>query len=213
MSYQLRKDLELAHVEYQDNGLKATLSFIDREEGIVREVNFNKQVYDPDTKKWSFQQEKADQCETWSQEHFGVPFDKLTDVLGVKKDIYCYDKFSSLWEVKQIAKFGKDMVGQIFETKVEYVEDDGVGIKIGFDYDGETYQSNMSYSTFLEPTKEWFVNEVKRARQYEKFEKKFHLPVERKEELVGKTIMVEVKEAFGKNVYSEIKPLQLKKGK
>lgn len=207
----LRENLELAHVEYKDNGLKVTLSFVDKTEGIVREVNFNKQNYDPDKKKFIFSQEKADWCEEKVKEHFGVGFDELETQVGTVKDVYCYDNFSSLYPVQQVKKFDKDMVGQIFETEVIGVEDDGVGVKIKFEYDGETYQSNMNYSTYVEAMKQWFVNEVKRGNQYRKFEEKFGIPIEQKDELVGKTIMVEVKSAFGTNTYAEVKPFQKKK--
>ena len=105
----LRENLELAHVEYKDNGLKVTLSFVDKTEGIVREVNFNKQNYDPDKKKFIFSQEKADWCEEKVKEHFGVGFDELETKVGTIKDFYCYDNFSSLYPVQQVKKFDKDM--------------------------------------------------------------------------------------------------------
>ena len=44
-----------------------------------------------------------------------------------------------------------------------------------------------------------------------KFEEKFGLPVAEIENMIGKTVMVEVKKAMGKYVYSEIKPFPKKK--
>lgn len=209
----LRKGLEFAIAEYKDNGQKLTMGFIDREDGVIREVNFNKQEFDQETQKFKPSEEKAKICEEWAQEHFGVPFDRIGELAntGLTKDIYCYDNFSSLWESKQFAKFDKDMVGQIFEATVTGVEDDGTGIKILFDYEGETYRSNMGYGNYVEALKQWFKDEVKQVRQYKKFEEKFHISIENKEELIGKTVMIEVKQAFGNAVYAEIKPFAKKK--
>ena len=103
------------------------------------------------------------------------------------------------------------MVGQIFEVEVEEVIDDNIAIKIRFKYEDNLYESKMSYADYVETRKEWFVNPQKRTKQYEKFEKKFGIKIEDKDKLVGKTVMVEVKKAMGKYVYSEIKPFPKKK--
>ena len=42
--YELRKGLELVEVVYENEGKKATMTFLDMENGEIREVNFNKQV-------------------------------------------------------------------------------------------------------------------------------------------------------------------------
>ena len=42
---EIRKDLELVSVEYENNGKKAVLTFLDRERKQVRVVNFNRQSY------------------------------------------------------------------------------------------------------------------------------------------------------------------------
>ena len=46
---------------------------------------------------------------------------------------------------------------------------------------------------------------IKKEAQFRKFEKKFHVPVERKDELIGHPLMVEVKSAFGTNFWGDIK--------
>ncbi|EUJ33535.1 hypothetical protein MFLO_02528 [Listeria floridensis FSL S10-1187] len=203
------EQLELVEVILKDG--KATLQFVDMERGELREVIFNKNVYDADKGEFVPSDEKAQKVEEWCQEYFGVTFDNLPSAVGVEKDVYTYDKFNSLWESEQIAKFDKDMVGQIISSTVTGVDDDGIGIHIKFEYDGQTYQSNMNYSDYMETLKQWFKNPQKQTKQYEKFEEKFGIPVEDKEELVGKEIMIEVKAAFGKFIYPEIKPLAKKK--
>ena len=52
------------------------------------------------------------------------------------------------------------------------------------------------------------MNPVKKKKQFEKFETKFNMPVSEIENMVGKQVLVEVKKALGKYIYSEIKPFQ-----
>ena len=55
---ELSENLELVAVEYQDQ--KATMTFLDSEQGIIREVNFNKQAWDNDKNKFVDDAEKAE---------------------------------------------------------------------------------------------------------------------------------------------------------
>jgi hypothetical protein len=203
------ENLELVAVEYSDKMPKVTLTFLDADNGEIREVNFNKHVYEND--KFVPNDEKAEKVEEWCQQFFGVTFDDLASAIGDRKDIYCYDKFNSMFEIAQIQKFSDDMLGQILNVDVTDVIDDGKAIKIRFDYDGDVYESKMNYSTFVEVRNEWFVNPQKQQKQYDKFKEKFHIDIADKEELIGKSVMVEVKKAMGKYVYTEIKPFPKKK--
>lgn len=206
---ELLEQLELVDVTFEDK--KATLVFLDESRGEIREVNFNKQKYDNDSKKYIDDEEKAAQVEEWCLEHFTLPFDRLAEAIGERKDIYCYDNFNSVFPVKVISKFDDDMEGQIFETEVVHAEDDGKKISIQFEYDGDLYESKMQYADYLEARKEWFINPQKRAKQYKKFEEKFDLLIGEIEQMIGKTIMIEVKKAMGKYIYCEVKPFPKKK--
>lgn len=206
---EILNQLELVDVTFEDK--KAVLTFLDEERGEIREVNFNKQSYDNDANKFVDDPEKAEKVEAWCDEHFGLTFDRLAEAIGEKKDIYAYDKFNSLFPVKMVSKFEKDMVGQIMEIEIDNVEDDGKAIHIEFEYEGDTYENKMTYADYLEVKKQWFVNPQKQKKQYEKFEEKFGIPVDRKEELVGQKAMIEIKLAFGKFVYVDIKPFPKKK--
>lgn len=206
---ELLENLELVDVTTKDD--KAILTFLDEDKGEIREVNFNKNVYDEATGQFVHNDEKAAKVEEWCETYFDLTFDTLSQAVGVRKDVYAYDRFNSLWESEQIEKFDKDMVGHILGTEIKDISEDNVGIHIKFNYEGTTYQSNMNYSEYLEDKKMWFVNPQKKRKQYQKFEEKFHVRPEDKDELVGQKIMVEVKIAFGKFVYSEIKPLPKKK--
>lgn len=208
---ELLQQLELVEVNFEDK--KAVLVFLDESRGEIREVNFNKQSYDNDANKFVDDPEKAEKVEKWCDEFFGLSFDRLAEAIGEKRDIYAYDKFNSLYEVQMISKFDKDMVGQIFEVPVKNVTDDGKAIHIEFDYEGDTYENKMTYADYLESKKQWFVNPQKQKKQYDKFQEKFGISVDEKEKLVGQNVMVEVKLAFGKFVYADIKPFPKKKAK
>ena len=69
----------------------------------------------------------------------------------------------------------------------------------------------MTYADYLEAKKQWFVNPLKKKKQFEKFEDKFGITVDEKEKLIGETAMIEIKLAFGKFVHVEIKPFPKKK--
>ena len=208
----IKENLELVEVQYEDNNQRAVLIFLDADMGEIREVNFNRQIFDEPSKKYIPDAEKAAQVDEWCEEYFGLPFERLAEAIGERKTVYCYDRFNSLWQVKMITKFEEDMVGQIFEVECIHAEDDGKKISIQFEYEDNLYESKMQYADYLDVKKEWFINPQKRKKQYEKFEEKFHIPVERVDELIGKTIMIEVKKAMGKYVYNEVKPFpKLKK--
>jgi hypothetical protein len=207
MTNELLEQLELVDVIFEDNK-KVTLVFLHEERGEIREVNFNKQVYDKDTKKFVDDAEKAQKCEEWAEEYFGLEFDRLAEAIGERKDVYCYDNFNSLFEVQMVTKFDEDMLGQVFETEVTNAFDDGKKIAIQFEYEGNLYESKMQYADYVEARKEWFINPIKQKKQYDKFEDKFQMPVTNIEEMVGKTVLVEVKKAMGKWIYSEIKPFK-----
>ena len=206
---ELRKDLELVSVEYEDNNKKAVFTFLDRERRQVRIVNFNRQSYSDG--KYVDDPEKAKKVDQWCADYFGCGFDSLSECVGQKKDVYCYEKFNSLWEVEQIEKFTVDMVGQIYQTEVKEIVVDDYFIKIRYEIEGKTYESKMTFGTYFKQTKEWYQDPVKKEAQYRKFEEKFLVPVERKDELIGHPLMVEVKSAFGNNYYGDIKKFPSKK--
>lgn len=203
----LLKDLELVAVEFDNEGKKAVMTFLDEEQGEIREVNLNKQKYDSADNKFHDDEERAQKMEEVAKENFGLEFKNLAQAIGTKKDVWAYDKFNSLIEMKQIEKFEKDMVGQIIEGEIKEVFDDGIGIKIRFEYEDDLYESKMTYADYMESRNKWFVNPQKQQKQYERFEGKFGIPVEQCESLIGKKVLVEVRLAMGKFVWNDIKPL------
>lgn len=206
---ELLKDLELVEVAVEDG--KAELTFLDEENMEIRKVNINKKKYDRDKNKWFEDSEQAEKAEKIAEDEFGKSFDDLEDAVGQHKDIYAYDKFNSLFEVQMIEKFDKDQEGLIFQTTISEITEDNVGIHIRFEYEGNKYESKMTYSDYLEAKKQFIVDPIKKQKQYEKFETKFKLPISEKEQLIGEQITVEVKVAFGKFSYAEIKPIPKKK--
>jgi len=205
---ELLEQLEIVDVRFEDNNQKAEFVTVDESRGEIREIFFNRQVYDKDSQKFIPDAKKAAQVDAWCIEYFDLPFERLGEAIGTRKDVYCYDNFNSFWEVQMIEKFGEDMEGQIFETEIVHAADDGKKISLQFEFEGKLYESKMQYADYLEARKEWFVNPQKKLKQYKKFEEKFNMPVEEIENMVGKTVMVEVKKAMGKYIYSEIKPFK-----
>ena len=210
MAQDIRKDCVLEEVVYENENKKAILTFLDLENGVVLEVNFNKQKYDRDKGKFVNDKEKEEQVKEWCKEYFGCSFNELNNQVGTKKDIYVYDGFNSLWEVQITNKFDKDMVGQIIEGEITKIDDDGVAIRIFFNYQDKEYACNYNYSNFLEAQNKYFPNPQKKKKKLEKFEDTFHVPFSNREELLGKKVMVEVKLAFGSFVWNDIKPLPKK---
>lgn len=210
---ELLENLEMVDVQFEDNNQKALLVFLDESRGEIREVSFNRQSFDRDAKKFIPDPEKAAKVDEWCEEYFQLPFERLAEAIGERKDVFCYDNFNSLFEVQMIEKFDEDMLGQIFEVEVFKALDDGKKISIQFEYEGKLYESKMQYADYLEARQEWFINPQKRKKQYEKFKEKFDIDIENISDLVGKTVMCEVKKAMGKYIYTEIKPFPKKKKK
>lgn len=206
---ELRKELELVEVEFENDGKKAVMTFLDRERKEVRVVNFNKQSYKDG--KYVDDPEKEAKVEEWCTEYFGVPFKKLEGCVGTLHDVYVYDNFNSLFECDIVQKFGGDMEGQIYQTTVKEIIEDDYNIRIKYEIDGDTYESKMQFGKFLKPTREWFVDPQKKEKVYEKFEEKFGVPVSQAESLIGHDLMVEVKRAFGTHLYGDIKKFPKKK--
>ena len=202
---ELKKNLELVEVVYENEGRKATMTFLDAEAGEIREVNFNKQVYKDG--KYIDSDEKAKKVDEWCKEYFGVKFEKLGSCVGVRKDVYCYPTFSSLFEVEIVEKFTEDMKGKMYQTRVKEVIADDLFIKIRYEIDGKLYESKMSMGKYIEAMGQYFPDPVKKKRELAKFREKFGLPIEEKDKLAGQKLIVEVKPAFGKFYYGDVKPM------
>lgn len=202
---ELRKNLELVDVAYENDGKKVVMTFLDEERGEVRIVNFNRQAYD--NGKFVDDPSKAAKVDEWCEDFFGTKFNKLTDCIGQKKDVYVYDRFNSLFETKETEKFTPDMLGDIITTVIDEVQVDDLFIRVLYTdpNTGKQYESKQTLGKYVETLKKWFVDPIKRDKEYAKFEDKFGVPVTEKDALVGKNIIVEVKCAFGKFYYGEIK--------
>lgn len=201
------EQLRLLAVEREED-YQATLKLADLDSKLIYDVNFNKREFDKNTKKWIPSSEKADKVEKLCLEYVGFPFDELEEALGSNFDVYVYENFNSLWEVKFTNKFTDEHKGKSFQTTIDEIEDNGTAILIKYKWKGEPYQSKMTYADYSEDLKEWFVNPQKRKKQLDKFHDKFGKYLEDKDELVGSKIIVNVKCAFGKFYYGEVTLLE-----
>ena len=198
-------DLELVGVEFENDGKKAILTFLNQEEGTVLDVSFNKQSYSDGN--FIDDPEKAKKVEEWSQDFFGFDFKDLEKAVGQRKTVYEYGKFNSLWESTQVEKYPQDMVGMIMEVVVSDCFMDDTAIRIRWEDGGSTYEAKLGFAKYMEDQRKWFINPQRRTKQTEKFKTLFGIPVERCKELVGVSIMIELKLAFKKFVYAEPKAL------
>ena len=207
----LREKCELIEVVYDKENEKGretdrvTLTFLDVENGEVLDVRFNRMKYDTETGKFTRSEDKEDQVEEWCQEYFNRPYDELSNAIGEKLDVYSYPKFNSLWETAQTSKFSVEDRGKFFQTEIKRVEDDGIAIHIYFDHKGNEFETKFTYATYVQERREWFVNPQKKTSQHERFKRMFGVTVEDSDSIIGKQINVEVKVAFGKFAYCEIK--------
>lgn len=199
--------LRLLTVE-RDGDSKATLKLADLDTKLMYDVDFNKQVFDRETKKWNNDAAKSEKVEKACLEHLGFGFDDLEQAVGSTFDVYVYDSFNSLWEVNFTNKFQAEHKGKSFQTVIDEIEDNGTSILIKYKWKGEAYQSKMTYADYSEELKTWFVNPQKRKKQFDKFFDRYGVSVEEKDELIGKNIIVNVKCAFGKFYYGEITLLE-----
>jgi hypothetical protein len=203
---QIIKDMECVEVVYTSDQKKATMTFFSEELNEIRDVNFNLQVYKDG--KWLDSPEKAAKVNDTLYEYLRLDFDSLGAAVGLRMDIYDYDTFNSLYPVDIVEKFTEEQNGEIFDTTIKEVVEDDYAIRIRYDIYGKTYESKMTHGKYLEQRHAWAADPQKKEKQYKKFEEKFGKPVSKKDELVGKRIMVEVKSAFGRALYGDIKKLK-----
>lgn len=204
----LRKDCELVEVVYQNDNKKAVMTFLDVENGQVLEVNFNKQVYDENSGKFVDDPEKDEKVEKWCQEYFGNDFDSLSEKVGERKDVFKYERFNSLWEAEEFVrpeKFDIKDKGKMFSTEIDDVVVDNIGIHIRYKIEDKLYQTNMNYSKWVDTLRKWFENPQQKENQFKKFEDKFGVKPGDAKEIVGKPIMVEVRQVGKDKAWGDIK--------
>lgn len=211
MDMEIRENLELVGADYESNNQKLVLTFLDIEAGAVRVVNFNRQKYDTLEKKYIDDPEKAAKVDEWCDTYLKTTFDNAKDAIGTKHTVYVYEKFCSLWEAEMVDKFTEDQVGEMITGEIVSVDVDDVAIRVRYKADDHLYESKLGYGIYQENLKQWFTDPIKKNRQFGKFEEKFGVSVENKDQIVGKTIQVEVKKALGKYLYGEMKAFPKKK--
>jgi hypothetical protein len=202
---EIRENLEMIEVNYDDGRKKATMVFLDAERGEIREVNFNLQSFKDG--KYVDDPEKAEKVEKWCAEYFNTTFANLPSCVGQKKTVYCYDRFNSLFEVDQVTKFADSMKGKLYQTTIEEIKLDDYAIRIRYKIEGNLYESKMSFGKYLENLQQWFVDPIKKEKAMTKFKEKYGVDISEADKLTGAKLIVEVKSAFGTHLYGDCKPL------
>lgn len=202
---EIRENLELIEVRYEQDNKKAILTFLDPERGESREVNFNRQSFKDG--KYQDDPEKAEKVDGWCKEHFNTTFANLPSAVGQKKTIYCYDTFSSLFEVEQVEKFTEAQKGKLYQTSIKEIKLDDYCIRIRYEIEGKTYESKMTFGKYVEQMRKWFVDPVQKQKTLKKFAEKYGKDISEADKLVGSKLIVEVKTAFGNHFYGDVKKL------
>lgn len=206
----LKKDLELVSVKYTDNDQKAILTFLDREAEEVRDVNFNRQVYDGG--KYIADKAKAEKVDKWCADYFGCKFAELPTQVGTKHDIYCYDTFNSVFECDIVSKPNEDMAGHVYNVKISAVQLDKHGVHLRFEINGNTYEAKTIWSDYMEEGHIWYVNPDKKKKQSANFARKYGVIPEDADQLIGHEGMVEIRSSFGV-LWCDLKPFEIEKKK
>ena len=202
---EIRENLELIEVNYENNQQKAVLVFLDAERGEIREVNFNLQSFKDG--KYVDDPEKAEKVDKWCTDLFSCSFTQLPSCVGQKKTVYCYDRFNSLFEVDQVSKFTDAMKGKLYQTTIEEVKMDDYAIRIRYKIEGNLYESKMTFGKYLENLQQWFVDPIKKEKTLAKFKEKYGVDISEADSLTGHKLIVEIKSAFGTHLYGDCKPL------
>ena len=202
---EIRENLELIEVRYEQDNKKAVLTFLDSERGEIREVNFNRQSFKDG--KYTDDPEKAAKVDEWCKNYFDTTFANLPSVVGCKKTVYCYDTFSSLFEVETVEKFTEAQKGKLYQTTIKEVKLDEHCIRIRYEIAGKTYESKMTFGKYVEQMKKWFIDPVQKQKTLKKFAEKYGKDISEADKLVGAKLIVEVKSAFGSHFYGDVKKL------
>lgn len=194
------ENLEIVDVAVEPE--KITFTLLDPDKQEIHDIKWRKQVYDPDTQSYVDDDAKLAQVEGWCSDFFGLTLDTIGEAVGKRATVYGYDTFDSFW--LSDAKFEKKDKGKMIQTTVKDVEVTKEYIKIRYEWRGETY---ASYKRFTQKRGDvYYVNPVKKNTQLRWFEDTFGVGVEDKDAVIGKSIIVEVKSAFGSSLYGDIKP-------
>lgn len=202
---EIRENLNLIEVRFEQDSKKAILTFLDTERGEIREVNFNRQSYKDG--KYVDDPEKAAKVDEWCKKYFNTTFSNLPSAVGTTKTVYCYDTFSSLFEVDTIEKFTEAQKGKLYQTTIKEIKLDDYCIRIRYEIEGKTYESKMTFGKYVEQMQKWFIDPIKKEKTLQKFAEKYGKPIEEADKLVGAKLIVEVKSAFGSHYYGDVKKL------
>lgn len=186
--------------EVQNNNDSVVFLCLQREESKVVEVKWNKGTYDSATGKIIPTDEKIDKVNDWCKQYFNLDLSTINKAVGKKIDVYVYETYASFWESD--VKFKPEDAGTKFDTVIDKIDYDDDAIVVRYKWNNDTYHTNYRFTQRV--GEDYFINPQKKRKQLQKFENKFGLPIERKDELIGLPIQVEIKTAFKKFAYGEI---------
>lgn len=198
--------LELVAVDTKDSGVE--LTFLNGES--IRTVKLNRKAYDSASNKWVESEEQAEKFDQNIRQYLQVTPETIMTAVGQKFDVWEAENFCALWEIKTLEKFPADWVGQILTGEIAEIREYDSKAQIIINFEGKEYGSNINYGSYVASLKKSLVDPQKKKQQMKKFEEKYGVTFENREELIGRDIMFEVKknnmDSTGKNpTYIETK--------
>jgi len=187
-------DCELIDVAIQDD--KAVMTFKHPSDDVTYDVVFDKRVFDTKLNRYREDDKKARSVDMWCVSYFNTSFNNLHSAIGMKRDVYAYKSFNSLWEITRVDKYQSGDVGRTFTTEILEVIEDDVGIKIRFEDNG-LRESNMSCTDYDPSTRKYKPNAKKRQAQCSRFTEKFGISITNMHQLAGRSIDVTIKSYSG----------------
>lgn len=207
-------NLEIVEVKQDDVALE--LLFFNEEAGEVHTVRVKKQKYDEAKHAYVKDDETYKRYEETLADTLKVAPEDVDTLVGQSFDVWDAGNYCALWDSKTFSKFSEEDIGQILNADVVEIQVQDSKAVIVLDVDGEQYASNINWGNWVQSLNKSLPDPQRREKQQAKFETKFGIKWDNRDELIGKTVLIEVRKN-GMNssgnapTFIEIKPFAKKK--
>lgn len=207
-------NLEIVEVKEDDVALE--LLFFNETAGEVHTVRVKKQKYDEAKHTYVKDDETYQRYEETLADTLKVAPTDVESLVGQSFDVWDAGNYCALWDSKTYSKFSEEDIGQILNADVVEIQVQDSKAVIVLDVDGEQYASNINWGNWVQSLNKSLPDPQRREKQQAKFETKFGIKWDNRDELIGKTVLIEVRKN-GMNssgnapTFIEIKPFAKKK--
>ena len=207
-------NLEIVEVKEDDVALE--LLFFNEAAGEVHMVRVKKQKYDESKHAYVKDDDTLAQYEMNLRDVLDIEPTEVESLVGKSFDVWDAGTYCALWDSKSYSKFSEEDIGQILNADVVEIQVQDSKAVIILDVDGEQYGSNINWGNWVQSLNKSLPDPQRREKQQAKFETKFGIKWDNRDELIGKTVLIEVRKN-GMNssgnapTFIEIKPFAKKK--